>query len=889
MRGRVAAVLLFLSLLSVDSSGQCRFTSRYSGQYRSTIYDVAVDGNYLWTATGYGVQLLQATPRGPELLDAVALPGPTRNITANVGMNIAYAGSGSRLFVLRRNGDEIEVVRGVDAPDTINDIVLRGALFVATRNGIAHYLVFDAASPTPSGAALSTSRANVIDLEVAGTTLYAADGDGTVEYFNISITSMPQRTGALDSVLRATAVHTGPDTLVYVSDDIGQNTQIFAGTASLGRVPYGSTSFAATTSNAIFIAGSDRTLRAVDLTRVSDPVELFEQQLALTGGSSNAIFDLERTGSTLYVAAGDTGLVTYDVSMIAPPYPLISYPKLATTSALVIAGSTPKAYFTDINGSINETNLEGGLPRAWNKGGSPFLHDSRGGDLLISNDKAVELSSMSANPTFRATFRTTVAQAFMLGTDTIVARLADGSVWTVHTSSDATPQRVDTGGALMSYLTRSGTSYALAEVNETGTTVIHLPLVARKISVEGAATGGLAMNSTHAAFFTFRGLNLVDLSSGAVSILPDSTGVLPRQLLFAGNHLLVLGERRLTVWDTTLRTLIRDHLLPANAAAMHAGGGRVAVATDEGTLILDYLKRLPLATAGAAVNRYYTKALTGRDRLYLFGSDGVDIYETVSGIAPHSLGSVHEPGLVDVAATQEMFFTLGGDGTVTSYSRSGVRGTQTLINEGADTQVLSIFSAGDAVWVAISKGCFAGACQKRTLVLDPRTLAVTASLEGAAVDVTVAGTRAYALLDLPSEIAAFDIANPLQPVISARVAAPATAKSIAFGTDRVLVLGDKLYKYTPGLVAAGEDLAVSTATQQQIRVSGNCAIVIGRSINPALYDTRGIGSASGIEVPSTARSIAAAGDSRVYVLTEHSIEVWTIEPVPSRSRRRSVR
>src|SRR5688572_23771250 len=104
MRGRVAAVLLLLSLVSFDSSGQCGFASRYSGQFRSTVYDVAVDGNYLWTATGYGVQLLQATSGGPELVDAIALPGPTRNIAIAAAQNIAYAGSGSHLFVLRRNG-----------------------------------------------------------------------------------------------------------------------------------------------------------------------------------------------------------------------------------------------------------------------------------------------------------------------------------------------------------------------------------------------------------------------------------------------------------------------------------------------------------------------------------------------------------------------------------------------------------------------------------------------------------------------------------------------------------------------------------------------------------------------------------------------------------------
>ncbi len=890
MRGRVAAVLLLLSIVSLDSSGQCEYTPQFSGQFRSTVYDVAVDGTYLWTATGYGVQLLQVTAGVPEVVDAVALMGATRGIAVAAGQNIAYAGSGSRVFVLRRNGNQIEIVRFVDAPDVVNDLVVSGALYVATRNGIAHYHVIDPANPIRSNALLSTSRANVLDLHVAGKTLYAADGDRTVEFFDISVASLPQRTGALETSLRAGAVHSGPDGTIYVSDDFGQNTEIFGGPTSFGVAPYGSTSLAMTESNAVFLAGSDRTLRAVDLSAFTKSIELFEQQLAPTGGSENGIYDIERSGNTLYVAAGDIGLLTYDVSAIAHPFPLILHEAdEAATSALVITGSTPRAYFTDVAGLIVETNLEGQFQRGWNKGGAPILHDSRGSDLLLSSDKTVSLSSMTAVTTYQATFRAAATEAFVVGADTIVALLADQSVWTVNTTTDATPQQVDTGGAKISFLARNATIYALGQIKDDGTTVIHLPATSKKYTIEGVATGGLAINATHAAFFTFRGINLVDLATGAVTVLPGSTRVLPKQLFFTGNHLLVLGERALSVWDTTTGTLTREHPLPANAVRMHAGAGRAAIATDEGIMLVDYLDELPKLAAGPDLNRFYTKVVTGRDRLYLFGLDGVDVFETVIGAAPHSLTSVREPGLVDIAATQELFFTLGGDGTVTSYSRSGVLLAQTLINEGTDTQVLSIFTAGEAVWVTISKGCFSGTCQKRTLVLDPRTLAVTSSLEGGAVDVTVAGTRAFALLDLPVEIAAFDIANPLQPLMTAHREAPASAMSIAFANDRVLVLGDKLYKYTQSLVAAGEEFAASNADPQQIRVVGNCAIVTGRFDVPGLYHGGTFASFSLIELPSTALSVASVGDNRVYVLTEHSIEVWTLGPVAPAGRRRAVR
>jgi hypothetical protein len=205
-----------------------------------------------------------------------------------------------------------------------------------------------------------------------------------------------------------------------------------------------------------------------------------------------------------------------------------------------------------------------------------------------------------------------------------------------------------------------------------------------------------------------------------------------------------------------------------------------------------------------------------------------------------------------------------------------------------DPQALAIFTAGDAVWVAISTGCRGSACEKWTLVLDPRSLTMAGVFAGGATDVAVSGTRAYALLDVPGEVAAFDISKPLQPSLTAHIPSPAGAKSIAATASTVLVLGEKLDRYTLSLSPNGEFLESSTATQQQIEIAGSCAIVIGRKDNPEMLDPVTITGASPlIEVPSTARSLAAQG-SRLYVLTEHSIEVWS--PVqPPAVRRRSAR
>lgn len=875
MRGRVAAVSLFLSLLSLDLSGQCAFAPRYSGQFRATIYDVAIDGSYIWTATGYGVQLLGSTADGPEILDAVALPGSTRAVEPHVN-GLTYAGSGSRLFALRRNGTNIEIAGSVDAPGAINEIAATAThLFVATKNGLAHYDLLDPAHPSPTNATLVTSRANVTSLAVTRDTLYATDTDATVEIFNISVPSIPQRIGSIESMPRSSGVHVGADGFVYVSDEIGQNTEIFSGTNRIARVPYGSTSYASSASGVLFVAGGDRTLRALDLIDPARPAELFEQQLAPTGGTNNAIFEIVRSGNTLYVAAGDIGLLTFDIASLSRPYPMISYGGGATTSALIIEGSAPKAYFGN-GATIAETDLQLATPRTMTREG--VIHDSRGSDLLVASGSAVSLTSFTST-TFEATFRAAVSDAAMAG-DTIVALLADQSVWTVKPTAGATPGQVDLGGAKISYLARSGSSYALAEVKDDGTTVIHIG--SKKFTADGAAIGGLALNSTHAAFFTYRGINLLDIATGVVTVLPDSTRLLPRELHFAGTHLLVLGDRTLNGWSTSQHTLIRSHPLPANAVRMHTGAQRAAIATSEGTLILDYLAALPSLVDDPDVNRYYSKAVTGGERLYLFSPDGVDVYSTL-GTAPSFVTAIREPGLIDVAATQGNFFTLAGDGTVKAYSLAGAVIAETLLNP-ADSQPLAIFTAGDAVWVSLSSGCGSSVCGKQTYLLDPRTLSTTTILQGGVIDVAVSGSEAFAILDLPSELVAFNIADPLHPAVKARIAAPATLTSIAAANGNVYVVGQKSYTYSTALVLKSEDATSTLSATPLVEASGPCVLLTGRAENPEPLWA----SPPAFELPSTARSLASQ-PGRFYVLTEHSIEVWsTTAPGPA-PRRRSVR
>src|SRR5437763_9667916 len=230
MLGRVA-VAVSLILIPVIAFPQCNLTQVASVPFRSSYLDVAIDGNDLWTATSYGVSLYDRSVDPPVLIQSLPLPGITRTVRAANG--IAYAGSASTLFVVRKNGRALQLVRGIDAGATINDLLLTTTnLYVATTNGLSQWDLLDPANPSKTAATFVTSRANVQSLAASNATLFAADGDASVEAFNISVPSIPNGAGAIASLPGANAVAVSSGRL-YVSD--GQQTDIFTNIDSGGN------------------------------------------------------------------------------------------------------------------------------------------------------------------------------------------------------------------------------------------------------------------------------------------------------------------------------------------------------------------------------------------------------------------------------------------------------------------------------------------------------------------------------------------------------------------------------------------------------------------------------------------------------------------------------
>jgi hypothetical protein len=893
MRGRVTAVLVLLLSLSSAAFAQCNWTPRYSGQFRTTALDLSIDNEFLWLATGYGVRLMHRNGTAVTPLDAIALPGSTRVVRAN-GSGLAYVGSGTRLYVLRRNGDDLQVVRFVDAGGTINDIQIHQGsdLFVATSKGAAHFSLVPADTPVRSNAIFATSQQNVSSIAINGSTLYTADGDGSVEIFNISIPSLAQKTDQIETVSPATAVHVTSDNFIYVSDRFGQNTDVISGKTRLARLPFGATSFAPSASRIHFVAGPDRTVRVVDFNNLTQATELYESLLPPTDGTDNTIHAMARSGEAVYIAAGDIGLVTIDAAALAKPYPLVGYGSGATNSSVVIAGT---AWLSNAAGTITEQKVDpNGLSltqqRSWSGGANAVVHDYDNATLLTSSGATATLWSLAPSTpaaTLNVTFPANVTKAVLHGT-TIVALLADGKVWTAKSE---TPQQVNVPA--MTSIARSGSAIALMQILTEGQTVIHhyangdFGTAAHTITLTGAAIGNLAIDNTRAAIFLFNGVNVIDLATGTATPIAGSNGVFPTQLAFAGDDLLVLTDKALYVYDKG-KTLAHTVELPANGTALGVAPPYAVIASDEGMIASLYARELPRPNELTS-NSFYTKMIADADRLYLFSRDGIDIYSTASSDAPHFFSSIRAANLVDVAATASRIYTLSAGANVTSWSHTGTALAQVTINEGADTTPLSITSAGNAVWVSISKGCLSGTCERKTLVLDPQTLLVTDTINGQVVDIATSGTRAYFLTDLPDEIRVANIADPLHPAAIASIAAPSTARSLAYASGTVYVLGDKVYAYNENtLTATGTFLTASNPTNaHHIRIAGSCALVAGRSANPDLYTLPTFATATPFDVPSTVRGLIAT-PSRALVLTDHSIEVWKTS-ADEPSKRRGVR
>ncbi|HEV8659775.1 MAG TPA: hypothetical protein VGS96_14280, partial [Thermoanaerobaculia bacterium] len=801
-----SAFLIFL--FASTALSQCDYRFQYSGAYRASIFDVWIDNNDLWAATGYGAALYDRSVDPPRLAAATGIAGLTRVVRGANG--IAYAAGTNGITVVRRNGRSLQIVRTI-AIGAVNDLLLRPtSLYAATPTGIAQFDLLDPLNPMRTGATFATSSAAVTSLAATGSTLYAADGDATIEVFSIAVPSSPQKSGTIATLARASSVETIGSRL-YVSDGI--RTEVFTGVAatmtSLGFLAYPSTSIAEAGSNVVIVAGNDRQIRAFDTGVPANAVELFDAEVIPNGGTVNRVSAMQIAGGRLYIAGGDTGLTTYDISRFIAPFPIRAYAIGSTTSVVALSNAF---YVARSGGGIQEMNRSSSssgnlvLARQWDTTETSIVQDGAAGLLLTSS--AATVSFWTLNSTLpvlisSATFRAAVQTALLSGAIATVL-LEDGTLWTADMSQVApTPVRVASSVGSLSQLARSDRGVAATEISPDGNTTIHywsgndLNAAPVNASVSGASTT-LSLSGATAAVFTFRGITLVDFIASSQTLLPASNTVLVKTIDIAGGKLIALTQQStLHVWNIATAMLEKEFLVPGDAVALDAAQESTvaAVATSAGVASINYATStsVPSLIANMSGNAYYKKEVAGRTRLYLFDGRIVDIFDTVSTNAPRFIASVFAPGAFDIAASDSALFTLSSNGVVSQFSAEGVPLQSKSLDEGNDIVPLAISAIAGAPWVSFSRGCATTGCEKRTVVLDPQSLVRTASLSGGIVDITVSALRAYAIFDLPGEIRIYDVRDPLHPASLATRANDVAALAIAYNNGTVYALADKAY------------------------------------------------------------------------------------------------
>lgn len=901
------AIIFFSAILLLPSAllSECEYRHLSSHPFRLTGHDVALSGEEVWVATMFGLAVYERGSGEPS--GSIALAGPTTEVEPAAG--VVFAGSGTVLYSITREGRYPSVRAALDLGSSIRDLLeVEGRLWVATSTGITPVDVSDPSNPV-RGQTLATSGGGALALAARGDTLYAADGDNTVE---VIATRDAMLVGAFASQSRAMSI-SAANGLLFVSDGI--QTGIFgsgiSNPARVGSLPFGTATVISAGADAIYAGGNDRRVRAIELSDVSAPVTLFEAELPASSGSVNRIESLVTDGEQLYAAAGDLGLVRFGVSGFDEPFPLRQYSggpytsSAAADSVLYLAaGEVLESWTAGPDGALSRQ-------REWSAPGAR-VHDAAAGParLLTSTGSTLTLWDTAAVPVVisTASFRDTVVSAVLGGTTAFVV-LSDRSFWRVDLAvAPASPVLVAGAGA-PAFVAEGGASLALADLDENGTTTVRFfptgdPSATATTAVfEGAATSGIAVaEDAKVIGVTFRGITIVDFNAAppAVSVIPGSNRGPARAIALSGDQLLVARPGALEIWDIGTSAIRASFPLSEDAASLSVSGSLAFLAGSGGITVANLASDsvLPVRLPSRQDNRFFETSRIRNERLYLLGKTAATIHPLRWNGIPGAADVIPVASSpIDLAVAGAFFFTLTVDGKVTARDSDGnVRG-EFQMSEGSDASAMSLDAANGALWLSLSRGCLSGACEKKTLILgfDGNALAQTATLPGALVDIAVDGVRAYAIFDDPDEIRILDLRDPLRPETILVRPSEGDPVSIAKGGSSVYTLGRRLYVYDElSLEKRGELLEDHAADpsngltyrDQTVVVTGACAFIGGRTFSPRAFEIMGPAEwqpRQVPDVPSPVREIIAEG-SRLYLLTAHSVEVWTVEAPPSRRR-----
>lgn len=903
-------VVLFLSLFATPLSAACDAPKVFDRPFREIALDLAIAGGDLWVATSHGVSLWSRTSAAAIRAGSVAVPGSTTTLVAVPGG--VWAGSGTTLHFIDR--PSMVVTSSIDIGSPINDLVEQaGFLYAATPSGIVQVDVLDRAHPVEART-LSTTSGGALSLALLGQTLYAADGSRSFDAFTLTIPALPQKIGTIKTAGRTTSVRAAGSRLI-ASD--GQQSEVLSGSGgtltSTAVVPFGGRSAALLSGSVLFLAGSDRQIRAVDVL-ATPPAVLASFVAPITEGSVNRVGSLELVEGDLYVAAGDAGLLAWDTTALRPPYPFRSVAAGATGSGWVFGD---RVVVAPEGGGLQRYAESGGQiiagPR-W-EGSTPWvIHDGDALRILASSGARIELFDAGApSPASLGSIslRAAVRSAILPGQNRAIAVLADGSAWTVDFS--ATPPlsaQISVPGTPQ-FIARGGSAVAMAEVRNDGTTAIRywpagdLSVHPEETILQGASNGGIAVAPDVVAAATFEGLVLVGFgATDGIRVVPGTNFAPVRDLHIEGERIFVVTANRVEVRSLEDGAWSSAWTPGGDARAVQAAGSKAIVATSSGFDVIDLGTESalpsPLALPPAA-SRYYRSMEGDGTLLWVADRNAVDVFRITASGTPAFSRSIPLPApVVAFAALGGKVFTATAGGTITGIDASGQTVASLEIDESPDQEVIGLSAAGGTLWLSLRVGCLTTGCAGRTVVVDARsgTLARTASLEGSAVDLAVSNDRAAAVFTLPAELRTYSIADPAHPVALATRAAEGTPVSIELADGIVWTLGDRLRSWFEDSLAprsvhldpySADPAGRVSYLDQEVHALGSCLYVVGRDTAPQRYTISGssLVPAPPIEASGAMRDLAPTA-SGFILLGETSLEAWSSAPPPDGSRRRLV-
>ncbi|HEU5161579.1 MAG TPA: hypothetical protein VFV54_00400, partial [Thermoanaerobaculia bacterium] len=802
-------------------------------------------------------------------------PGTTLAVVAAPGG--VWAASGRGVYFIER-ARPLRIASSVQLGSDVNDLAIAGSwLYAATTTGITQIDAVDRARPAV-GKQLNTTSGSALSVAILGSHLYAADGDRTIEVYAIGTPTIPQKVGTFDSLPRSLTVHASGDNLI-VSD--GQRAEVFAGSGAtmtkLGSLPFGATAVAAGAGSLRFVAGADRTVRAINVL-APVPTVLATAETDLTTGTVNRVTALASTGDLVVAAAGDAGLAAWSLSSLVAPFPASSIEIGAIGSAWISAERAVVALpagglrrYTESNGIMNPGPTFG-AGSVWK------IQDGDGTAVLASAGSTLQLwDSSAATPTSisSATLAGAITGAALSGPRKAAVLLADKTVWSVDLSqSPATVTKLAVAGA-PSFIAASSGGIAIAEITPAGNTLVRYYPGGETSSVveatiEGTSNSGLALSSNGtAAAATFKGIALVDLAAGGAPRYIAGSNTAPvRDLEIEGANVLALESGRLQVRRLSDGALLSAWPLTSDGEYVQASGNRAIVAGANGFTVID-TSRTPVAPVELSLPqdapRFFRSVerdgallwLVEKSRADLLALDGHGIPLTAESLS-------YDETIVAAAAARGNLYTLSASGKLLGRDTAGRVVAQLAINEGADQQMNGMQTVGESLWISLTRGCGAGGCEKKTLVVDAASgLVITATLPGGILDVVWSGDRAWALSDTPREVRIYDIAKPSTPSLFNSASATGDPVSIARAAGFVWTLGSTLKRYSETLQPQAEFLAAWTAdptgrvtyVDQKVRATGDCLIIAGREHAPRVYNVAG-------GTPQEVAAPAAAGAMR---------------------------